>query len=289
MRGRSQSHLVEAADNNFYVAKFTNNPKGNRTLVNGWVGQHIYDVCGVCVPPMRILRLDESVVAASQDLLFHSDRKANIQPGLHLGSMCPADPSSTSIFDFMPRKLLSGVINLKDFAKALVLDTFLGQNTPRQALFVRDGLSGQKRALRAYMVDHTEIFSGTDWLLNDQTTLPFSTVEPFYFLVDSNAACEDAISMVDKFTDNYFYALLSQLPNEWLSPHDWQDYDFLVQTLMRRKEQVRSLVLDRLKTFSIQKVPRGHLMATRDTLVAKTGSIPSLQLGLSSVQSGHGR
>jgi hypothetical protein len=72
------------------------------------------------------------------------------------------------IFDSLcfPRKFLPHVVNLDDFAKALVLDKLLGQTDFRQCMFIRErGASKGHLAFRAYMIDQGGVFAGTSGLL----------------------------------------------------------------------------------------------------------------------------
>ncbi len=56
VRGGSQARLVEGDDGRCYIAKFLNNPQGNRTLVNEWVAQSIMTTLGISTPPLCLLK-----------------------------------------------------------------------------------------------------------------------------------------------------------------------------------------------------------------------------------------
>src|SRR3982751_3074525 len=102
MRGGSQAHLVEGQDGLFYVAKFTGNPQGTRTLINEWFAHLLFQQLGISTPPLRVLRLTKAVQASSQDLVFQLGKtRLAVEPGLHLGSPCPVHPETTSIYDFL--------------------------------------------------------------------------------------------------------------------------------------------------------------------------------------------
>ena len=171
MRGGSQSFLIEGADGHAYVAKWTANPQGTRTLLNEWIAHRLLQKLEICTPQMRILRLSGPLCAASKDLYFDVDPKRFIEPGLHLGSRCPVNPETTAIFDFLPAKLLNQITNRGDFVKCLVLDTLIGQWDKRQAVFVRDRVSKSRPACRAYLIDHGMSFGGSHWeQLGQRTT-----------------------------------------------------------------------------------------------------------------------
>ena len=154
MRGGSQARLVKDRDGSFYVAKFTGNPQGTRILINEWFASQLFQHLRIATPPLRVLRLTRAVSAVSEDLVFHVGKtRIAVEPGLHLGSQSPVNPETTAIFDFLPQRMLSRVTNPEDFAKALVLDLFLGQTDGRQAIFVREGFGSVYR-LYAYLIDH---------------------------------------------------------------------------------------------------------------------------------------
>jgi hypothetical protein len=59
MRGGSQPFLVEGEDGQFYVAKFTGNPQGNRTLINEWIAHRLFQQLGLSTPTLHLLRLSD--------------------------------------------------------------------------------------------------------------------------------------------------------------------------------------------------------------------------------------
>src|SRR5450631_2995809 len=69
LRGGSQAHMVECEDGRFYVAKFSGNPQGNRTLINEWIVSHVMSHLGVSTPGLRVLCMSASV-RESGDLYF---------------------------------------------------------------------------------------------------------------------------------------------------------------------------------------------------------------------------
>src|SRR3954447_19037736 len=125
MRGGSQAQLVQGDDGQYYVAKFTGNPQGTRTLINEWITAQLLRKLNVSTPPLVVLQLKDELVESAEGLYFTvGDRRIRIGAGLHLGSLCPVDPVATAILDFLPQHLIHKVVNLADFAKLLVLDTF---------------------------------------------------------------------------------------------------------------------------------------------------------------------
>src|SRR4051812_40542473 len=71
MCGGSQAFLVEGGDDHFYVAKFFDNPQGNRTLINEWAVHRVLQQLGISTPEMRVLRLTNTTKGGG-DLCFQT-------------------------------------------------------------------------------------------------------------------------------------------------------------------------------------------------------------------------
>src|SRR4051812_1946936 len=153
MRGGSQAYLVQGSDRKFYVAKFVGNPQGTRTLINEWIAAQLFRRFGITAPELVVLRFEPSRPTEVAPVFECGSRKFPVSAGLHLGSLCPVNPEKEAIYDFLPTHLIGKTANLTEFAKVLVLDTFLGQADSRQAVFVRDR-SRRELSFRAYFIDH---------------------------------------------------------------------------------------------------------------------------------------
>jgi hypothetical protein len=97
MRGGSQPFLVEGEDGQFYVAKFTGNPQGNRTLINEWIVYHLFRQIGISIPSLRIVQLSERTKQTEPLCFQMGTHTVPIQGLFHLGSQCPVDPTTTAI------------------------------------------------------------------------------------------------------------------------------------------------------------------------------------------------
>ena len=205
MRGGSQTFLVEGADGYHYVAKFQRNPQGTRTLVNEWIAWRILQRLGVSTADLRILRLTPPMKDRSPELHFSlGSTTVAVMPGLHLGSRCPSNPETTAIFDFLPNKLLARAANLGDFAKAFVIDHFLGNCDSRQAVFVRP--RGDS-ALRAYLIDHGMICGASEWMIRDLPSAAVYFDRTVYTAEDMAAVCAEAIAVLKKIEQKDFILL----------------------------------------------------------------------------------
>jgi hypothetical protein len=242
MRGGSQPFLVEGEDRQFYVAKFTGNPQGNRTLINEWIAHRLFQQLGLSTPDLRLLQLSERS-KSTEDLWFQiGNQTIAIQGTFHLGSQCPVDPTTTAIYDFLPRRLFPKVVNLGDLASAFVLDRWLGQTDTRQAVFARDRTNGKDLKLRLYLIDHGMSFAGKQWELPDSMKYGLYMDRSVYLSLNMKAACEEALSRIDALTESDLYAAADDIPSCWCCDDDYDSLAKLLGLLNSRRTRLRAVV-----------------------------------------------
>jgi hypothetical protein len=243
LRGGSQSRLVEGEDGRFYVAKLAGNPQGNRTLVNEWISHSILLELGISTPSLRVLRLPSRL--RNGDLCFGlGNKQVPVENEWHLGSVCPVDPETTVIFDFLPQKQLERVTNLNDFGKIFVVDQWLGQIDSRQAVFVRDrSINASQPQFRAHFIDQGMTFSGSGWELPPQPTRRSWYFSPsVYQMIDMAAICHKTVSKIEALTTEQIFSTLNDLPTCWLSFTDTEPLEKLLQTLDQSRHKLRGVI-----------------------------------------------
>jgi hypothetical protein len=251
-RGGSQSHLVESTEGSFYVAKFRDNPQGNRTLINEWIAYGLLQRLGVPVPSAHVLRLSESVAIDDGPPWFaRGDKLVPVQSGLHLGSKCPVDPLKNAIYDFLPRKLFPSVCNLDDFAKVFVVDILCGQLDTRQAIFVRG--RGAKARFQAYFIDHGLAFGGSEWKFKDALFRGMYWDRAIYSIIDMYAICEQALHMLQTIPDADILSLASGAPASWFGKGDEAPLRNLLLELNERRFRLRSLIADQISSLNLDR------------------------------------
>ena len=252
MRGGSQARLVEGEDGRFYVAKFTGNPQGNRTLVNEWIAESIMSRLGICTPPLCVLGLPEML--RNEELCFSiGDKKIPVEGAWHLGSLCPVNPETKLIFDFLPQRLLENVINLNDFAKTFVADRWLYQTDQRQAVFVRDrGLAGGQIRFRAHFIDHGLTFSGSSWKLREAALHGLYLDRGVYSFINMPEICEQAVSQIESLTEDQVFSASVTLPSSWLSGDDKEELNRLLERLCQNRLKLRGMVTSQLKSLNLK-------------------------------------
>jgi hypothetical protein len=256
MRGGSQSRLIEGEDGLFYVAKFTGNPQGTRTLANEWITQSIMSHLGVSTPPLSILRLPKNL--RNEALAFDvGDKKKPVEGEWHLGSLCPVNPETKVIFDFLPRRLLKNVSNLNDFAKALVVDRWLYQLDQRQAVFVHErGLAAGEISFRAHFIDHGMAFAGSAWELREATGNGLYMDRVVYSLINMPEICEETVAQIEALTEEQTFSALATLPDCWLSYGDREELRRLVENLYKNRSRLRRTVTNQIASLALNAVAK---------------------------------
>lgn len=245
MRGGSQSYLVQGIDKRFYVAKFTGNPQGNRTLINEWITAGLLRKLGITTPNLVALGYDGSSLGGTPFFKVGS-HEIPVDHGLHLGSLCPVNPDEQAIFDFLPQKLLKNTVNLEEFAAVLVMDTFLGQSDRRQCIFVRTR-GAQALSFRAYFVDHGMAFGGSAWMLESPKADYFYFDRLVYSTIELARLCEHSIEQIEAINERDLLETVTGIPMPWFAPGDHDALTRLYGSLNRRKLCLRSLVATQLQ------------------------------------------
>ena len=244
--------MVRASDERFYVVKFQNNPQGNRTLINEWITQGILRRLKVATPDLKVLHLAE--LAEHPDLYFSvGAHRLRIAPGAHLGSVCPVDPISNTILDFLPAKLYDRVNNLDEFGTMFVLDRWLNQIDRRQVIYIRDRRKNSSLAMQALFIDNGLALGGTHWRFTDSHLfgLPFGYGD-IYSRIDMRSVCESAIDQVVSLPADDIISLVRQVPRPWFSGNaESEQLERVLHELCRRRVRLAELVTDHLNLLGL--------------------------------------
>jgi hypothetical protein len=250
MRGGAQAHLMEAADGNFYVVKFLNNPQHRRILVNEWIASAFLKYLGIATPDVAMIRITEEFAAENPEVEIQTGRQRMPPvPGWHFGSRYPGDPLRQVVYDFLPDAVLERVENVADFRGALVFDKWVGNADSRQAIFfrarVQDWLGSvppsRKLGFIGQMVDNGFIFEGPHW------RFPDSAIQGLYFRplvyagVRGPADFEPWLERIRNFPEEVVDQAVKQIPSAWLEG-DEEQLDRLLDRLLARRKRVGDLV-----------------------------------------------
>ena len=242
MRGGSQAFLIEGDDDRFYVAKFAGNPQGNRTLINEWAAHRVLQQLDISTPDMRVLRLTSSTRGRELLSFQTGGRNTPIQGEFHLGSLCPVNPTTAAVYDFLPAKLLSKVVNLNDLGSAFVIDKWFGQTDTRQAIFVRERGSNSNLKLHLYVIDHGMSFNGDEWAVRDSAGSGLYMDRRVYPLLDMEAVCEKTVSEVSALSEADLYRAIEDVPSCWFAKKDGGALAKLFDSLELRRKRLSSVI-----------------------------------------------
>ena len=251
MRGESCPYLVKASDNRFYVAQL-GGLLGDRAFINEWLGYCLFRRFNVSTPALHLLHFSDDVSTTARNP--HSEipgQIAVIWPGIYCGSQYPVDPTITAVYDFLPRKFLSNVVNLTDFAKAYVLDQLLGNTSVRQAVFARDRLTGGKGQFRAYFVGHGQILGGTAWEITKSSPCGLYWDQYVYSLIDMPALCEQYLRLVSTITEGELLAVVEEIPSQWFAKGEYTALMNLLRLVYERITNLSDLIPQRLEEFGL--------------------------------------
>lgn len=243
MRGGSQARLIRAADSQFYVAKFSNNPQGRRILINERIACYLMAKLGISVPATVLLSVSPEIISR-ENLSFRKGSKCSpVAPGIHLGVQCPVNPVTTAILDMLPSRLYDLVENRFDFGLAYVFDIWTSQTDTRQAIFIRVKSHASLR-FRAYMIDHGFTFCGGDWMFNDSNLYRQNQI---LAAVDIENLCHKAVDAILDLSTEEIMAATELIPSSWCDG-DRPLLVRLLEKLCRRRDRLASLVDNNLQS-----------------------------------------
>lgn len=241
MRGGSQSHLVQAEDDHFYVLKTTRNGQHRRVLINEWLSAAILRHLGILVPDTAIIHVTDEFLAENSDLYISRHHQQSVPAGFHFGSRLSVNPETTAIFDFLTDKMLGQLPNRLDFIGTLVFDKWAFNCDSRQAIFFRAKLPGRKMGFWAQMIDHGFTLGGPTWCFDDLPKYGFYFRPCVYDPILSLDSLAPWLEAVRSFPDHILATARRQLPPEWVDG-DEEALERTLNVLMERRSRVDLII-----------------------------------------------
>lgn len=246
MRGGAQAHLLEADDGHWYVVKFRNNPQHRRVLVNELLSSTLLEYFQISAPPSALIRVTEEFLAANPEIHLSLGReRIPVEPGWHFGSRFPGDPARTSVYDFLPDKLLSDIVNREDFRGILVFDKWTGNADGRQCVFYRAMVRSESGAGRpgfvARMIDHGFTFNGPHWDFPDS---PLQGLYPRKLVYDGVRSLDNFQPWLDQamhFPEEAIDQAWKRIPPAWIEG-DEDALQELLERLYERRKRLPELI-----------------------------------------------
>jgi hypothetical protein len=243
MRGGSQSHLMRASDNNYYVVKFTNNPQHSRVLANEFIASRLGQLFSLPIPHAFTIDVDDWLIENTPELRFESaGMSIPVSCGAQLALKYVADPTESNVFDYLPESLAPRVQNLTDFARILVLDKWACNADGRQAVFWR---YVQQKYYRATFIDHGYYFNAGEWTFPDLALRGVYYRNYVYQHVKGWDDFEPALSQAEAITSSELKWLVDGLPAAWwANSPDRRPLLALLGELSNRRSKIRDLITD---------------------------------------------
>lgn len=239
MRGGAQAHLMRAADGNFYVVKFQNNPQHLRVLANELLATRLAERVGLPVPATEVIEVGEWLVQNTAELRV--ELGGGVTPcssGLQFGARYVCHPGEGQIFDYLPESMMSKIRNLQAFAGILVLDKWLGNANGRQAVFWK---KGREQKYTATFIDQGYCFNAGEWNFPDSALRGVYARNCVYEEIAGWNSFEPWLSRVENMDPESVREVAETIPPEWIAS-DWPALEKLVDAIVERRTIVRELI-----------------------------------------------
>jgi hypothetical protein len=240
LRGGAQSHLLSASDGSWYVTKFQNNPQHIRVLANEMLATRLGLVLGLPMPRVEAIGVSDWLIEHTEALrIALGGSKIPCRSGKQLGSLYVGCESPGMSFDYLPRELLEGVLNIEDFARVLVLDKWTYNSDGRQAVFCRKTQRSQRYT--ATFVDQGYCFNAGEWTFPDSPLRGVFANNCVYEGVTGWDAFEPALTRAEEMDSDAIWGCAVDIPEEWYEG-DRVGLHRLVETLYNRRPTIRTLI-----------------------------------------------
>ena len=242
LRGGAQAHLLRASDGACYVTKFQNNPQHIRVLANEMLATNLGRALGLSMPRVEVIEVSDWLIERTEDLRISlGGAKIPCRSGKQLGSLYVGSESPGMTFDYLPRELLQRVVNIGDFARALVLDKWTCNSDGRQAIFCRK--SSRSHRHHATFIDQGYCFNAGEWTFPDCPLRGVYANNCVYEDVTGWEVFEPALSRAEEMDAHTIWRCAAELPEEWYEA-DRGGLHRLVEALHHRRGAIRKLITE---------------------------------------------
>lgn len=248
MRGKSRSVLTLGRDQNYYVVKEAGDMARNRKLVNECLGHVVLKALSVTTPDITTVRVcdaDALRLYSGHHLIGNS-----LSAGLHFGSRLPRDPRHSTIYDFLPKKLLPAVCNPQEFASVFAMDVWLCNAATRQQVFVFEPQPDDFRKIRAYFIDNEAILSGAYWSVEELNVHARFQDSTFLHALRTGESCFEAVKAIDGLNMDLIAHRAISLSRPWLSRDEESRFVQRLQQLAENRMRLGYLVETILAAYS---------------------------------------
>lgn len=252
MAGGAQSQLIQCDDGKHYVCKFMANPQGRRILINEVVSWVFLRSLGIQTPDIAFVEITDGFLRSNPNVYCSvGTRRIDVAPGTAFGSQYPGNPTSDSVWDFLPDALLPEVVNREHFLAALVADKWLYNSDGRQAIFFRahivDNQPGQAATgWLALMIDNGHAFEHITWRLGSSPEQGLYSRRAVYGPSPDVRDFERWFDALAELRYNLIDAIVDSLPLEWVQD-DRNELLKLLHRLYKRRDHIPQMVLQSIE------------------------------------------
>jgi hypothetical protein len=240
LRGGAQSHLFRASDGAWYVTKFQNNPQHIRVLANEMLATRLGLALGLPMPRVEVIEVSDWLIEHTEDLRINlGGPKIPCRSGKQLGSQYVGPASPDLPLDYLPKELLQKVVNVGDFARALVLDKWTSNSDGRQAVFCHK--TPRSRRYVATFIDQGYCFNAGEWTFPDSPLRGVYANNHVYEGVTGWEAFEPALSLAEEMDLDTIWRCAVDIPEEWYEG-DRDGLHRLVDAICNRRPRIRTLI-----------------------------------------------
>jgi hypothetical protein len=241
LRGGAQAHLLRASDGACYVTKFQNNPQHIRVLANEMLATNLGRALGLPMPRVVVIEVSDWLIEHTEDLRISlGGAKIPCHSGKQLGSLYIGGESPHMTLDYLPRELLQGVRNLRDFARVLVLDKWTCNSDGRQAIFWK---AWRRQRYSATFIDQGYCFNASEWTFPDCPLRGVYANNCVYEGVTGWEVFEPALTRAEEIDSETIWHCAAEIPEEWYEG-DRDDLHRLVEALHHRRGAIRQLIAE---------------------------------------------
>jgi hypothetical protein len=242
MPGSTQSQLMLCSDANLWVVKCRNNPQGPHVLAKELITANIAQSIGLSVPRSDIVEIGDDLIANTDEILVKKSHglHESCVPSPGFGSQFAGGLMPGRVVDWLPALALREVVNLSEFAGALVLDIWTRNTDFRQAVFRKAG-RGQKH--QAFFIDHGHCLNLGKWRTSETPLLGLYRQPEVYENVRNLDSFQPWLDRVRLFDTDLLWKHIARVPEEW-DFGSREDLEILTQELMRRGRCIDGLVSD---------------------------------------------
>jgi hypothetical protein len=237
MRGDTKAVLLDTGSGQAYVTKLVGNPFGRRVLANEWIGTILMRHLGLPIPDIALIAIDSDL--------------RDLPAGIHFGSRYPGDPSTTSVYDFLPDRLLARLVDDRDlFTGVIVFDLWTANTDFRQAIFHRPlSVHDLKQELQTLFIDNSHLFGGPDWTFKGSTrTGHYFSRTQHKHICDWSAFSPWLKRLEQLINYDLVRQAMNSVPVEWLTAGDFQGLRQVHNELVARSLLIGEFISAHIRT-----------------------------------------